>query len=108
MDDIIFEIKDQIYYTGSLAADFFKDVNLSTALLGLGLFYIIFLRRWQLKKIASFFLIIFLLFILMIRIEAFLVTTFGAEGSSISIGIGRTIFLIIAVVVFIYNAAVKE
>ncbi|MBI5872892.1 MAG: hypothetical protein HZB36_01955 [Candidatus Omnitrophica bacterium] len=108
MDSIIFEIKDQLFYTITLAINFFKVINLSTFLLSLGLLYIVVLRKWALKKIGSFFLIIFLLFILMIRTEAYFTTTFGADSSSVSIGVCRTVFLIIAALVFIYYAAIKE
>ncbi|HAJ56203.1 MAG TPA: hypothetical protein DCL35_00345 [Candidatus Omnitrophica bacterium] len=108
MNNIILEIKEQIYQTITLATDFFKGTDLKTLLLSLGLFYIIFLRKWPLKKIGSFFFTTLLLFILMIRTESFLVTRFGTDNSMISIGICRVVFVIVTAVVFIYNAAVKE
>ncbi len=108
MESLILEIKDQLYQTVVLCKDYLKNVNLATALLGLALFYVIFLRRWTFKKIISFFVTIFLLFILLVRIEAFLLTTFGAEGSNIGIGVGRTVFFILVAMVLIYHAAVKE
>jgi MFS superfamily sulfate permease-like transporter len=105
---MILEIKNQIYETIVLCQEYLKNLNWSTVLLVLALLFVFFLRKWELKKILSFFLVILLFFILLVRIEAFLVFTFGAEGSNITVGIGRTIFLIIAAVVFIYHAAIKE
>ncbi len=108
MNEIIFEIKDQIYLTIKLACDFLKDINPSTILLTIAFLYVLFLRKWNAKKIFSFVLIIFLLFILLVRIEALLLANLEAEGANISIGIGRTIFLMAAAAVFIYHAAIKE
>jgi len=45
---------------------------------------------------------------LLVRVEAYLTATFGAESSQTSIGISRTVFLIIASVVLIYNTAIKD
>lgn len=108
MTNIILEIKDQIYETIVLCQDYLKNLNWTTVLMVLALLFVFFLRKWELKKTFSFILVILLLFILLVRIEAFLVFTFGAEGSNITVGIGRTIFLIIAAVVLIYHAAIKE
>lgn len=108
LDKILFEIKDQIYLTIILARDFFKTVNISTILLSLGLVYIVILRRWPLRKILSFFLFLALLFIVLVRLEAFFLASFGAEGSKVSIGISRMVSLILAAVALIYNAAIKE
>jgi len=108
MTKIILEIKNQVYETLVLCQDYLKNLNWSTILLVLALLFVFFLRKWELRKIFSFLLVILLLFILLVRIEAFLVFTFGAEGSNMIVGIGRTIFLIIAAVVLIYHAAIKE
>jgi len=108
MKNIVLEIKNQVYETLTLCQEYVKNLNWSTILLVLALLYVFFLRKWELKKILSFILVILLFFILLVRIEAFLTFTFGAEGSNITIGIGRTIFLIIAAVVFIYHAAIKD
>lgn len=108
MEKILFEIKNQIFETGILISDYLKGVNPSTILLGFALFYAIFMRRWEIKKTISFLVCIFLLFVLLVRIESFLGTTFGAEGSFFSIGVGRTVFLILAAAIFIYNALIKD
>lgn len=108
LDKILFEIKDQIYLTIILAKDFFKTVNISTVLMSLGLVYVVVLRKWPIPKLLSFFLFLGLLFVALIRVEALFLTTFGVEGSKVSIGISRFVFLIIAAVVLIYNALIKE
>ena len=108
MDKIILEIKDQIYETIILCQEYLKNLNWSTVLLILALLFVFFLRKWELKKSFSFVLVILLLFILLVRIEAFLVFSLDIEGSNITVGIGRTIFLIIAAVVLIYHAVIKD
>lgn len=108
MDKIILEINNQIHTTIALAQVFFKNANLSTLLLSAGFLYIIFFRKWPFKKTGSFLLVIFLMFILMLRIEDFLKLTLSREGFDISIGISRTIFFIIATAVFFYLAAIRE
>ncbi len=108
MTNIILEIKNQIYETLVLCQDYLKNLNWTTVLLVLALLFVFFLRRWELKKTFSFLLVILLLFILLVRMEAFLMFTFGADGSDVAVGIGRTIFLIIAAAVLIYHAAIKE
>ena len=108
VDKIILEIKDQIYETIILCQEYLKNLNWSTVLLILALLFVFFLRKWELKKSFSFVLVILLLFILLVRIEAFLVFSLDIEGSNITVGIGRTIFLIIAAVVLIYHAVIKD
>ncbi|OIO36084.1 MAG: hypothetical protein AUJ74_03695 [Candidatus Omnitrophica bacterium CG1_02_44_16] len=108
MENIILEAKNQIYETLTLCQEYLKNLNWSTVLLVFALLFVFFLRKWELKKTFSFLLVILLLFILLVRVEAFLMSAFGAEGSDITIGIGRTVFLIIAAIVLVYHAAIKE
>ena len=108
MKNITLEIKDQIYETLVLCQEYLKILNWTTVLMAFVFLFVFFIRKWELKKTFSFFLVILVLFVLLVRIEAFLMSSFGAEGSSITVGIGRTIFLIIAAVVFIYHAAIKD
>ena len=107
MNDILFEIKNQIYETVILCQQFLKNVNLSTVLFSLGFLYIIFMRKWDFKKILSFFLVLLLLFVLLVRFEMFLTLTQDKETSSLPIAIGRTIFFIVVALVFIYHL-IKE
>lgn len=108
MEKIIFEIKNQIFETICLTQEYFKKLNLVPILLALVLFYIIFLRKWEFKKTISFLFIVFILFIVLVRTEDFLFSTFGAEGSFFSIDVARIVFLFISAIVFIYNATIKE
>jgi len=108
MENIILEAKNQIYETLTLCQEYLKNLNWSTVLLVFALLFVFFLRKWELKKTFSFLFVILLLLILLVRVEAFLMSAFGAEGSDITIGIGRTVFLIIAAIVLVYHAAIKE
>ena len=108
MENIIFDLKNEIYRTMMMCQDYLKTVNWGTTLMILVILYILFLRKWTLKKNLSFMLIMALLFVLLVRSEAFLKATFGAEDSNLAIAVGKIIFLIIAAVVLIYNAAIKE
>ena len=91
-----------------LCISYVKSLNLVTSLVIVALLYIFLLRRWALKKTLSFAFTILVLFIVLVRVEAYLLATFGAEGSNIGIGVVRTVFFVLAAVVLIYNAAVKD
>ncbi len=108
MDKIIFELKNQIYETAILCKNFFKGVNLWTLGFTLTLFFIFFFRRWEFKKTFSFFFTIFALFILLVRLEAFFISTLEAETSNFALSLTRTVAAIVAGAVFFYYAAVKE
>jgi len=108
VDKFFAVIFEQISYTAQLINTFFKGINITTLLLSIAVIYVIFLRKWMLRKIISFSSVLFLFFILLVRVEAYLTATFGAESSQTSIGISRTVFLIIASVVLIYNTAIKD
>lgn len=108
MGQILFEIKNQIYETISMSLAFLKHFNAPTLLLSIGLLYALFLRKWPLKKILSFMLIVLLLFILLVRTEALLPTVCGAENMQMTSGLARTIFMILIGIIIIYNTAIKD
>lgn len=108
MEQIILEIKNQIYETIILCKNFFNGFDMKILIVSIAGFYFIFMRKWEIKKVFSCIFTMLLFFIILVRIEAYLQQTFGAEGSNIAIGIGRIIFLIIAAVVYIYRAAIKD
>ena len=108
MEKIIFEIKSQIYDTIVLLKDYLKHIPLTSLIASIVLLYVIFLRKWTLNKILSFFFVIFLLLVLLVRLEAFLLAMLDHEGSQIGIGIIHILFFIAASVTFLYHAAVKD
>lgn len=91
-----------------LCAAYLKGLHWSTILLTLAFMYVFFLRKWSLKKIASFFVVMLILFITMVRFENFLKLAVGEEGSFFTIGVVRTVFVIVTAIVLLYHAAVKE
>lgn len=105
---IIFEIKNWIYETVVLCTNYLKGFNLMTVFLVFLLLYILVIRKWELKKIIQFFISLILSFVLLVRFENFSFATFGEEGSSFAIGIARIVFIIIAALVFLYYATIKE
>lgn len=108
MDKLTLKIKEFIFDTCVLIADSFKGTNGIVAGALAVLFYIALMRTWTLKKTLSFFFTIFILFIGLIRLEAFLKFSLGAENADIPIGITRVVFLALAAVAYFYQAAVKE
>lgn len=105
---MILEIKNQIYETIILCKNFFSGFDIKILIASIAGFYFIFMRKWEIKKVFSFIFTLLLFFIILVRVEAYLQQTFGAEGSNIGIGIVRIIFMIIAAVVYIYHAAIKD
>jgi hypothetical protein len=108
MNRIIFEIKDQLYETAVLVIEFFKGINPWAAggvLLALTL---VVFRKWMLGKILSFGMTMFLLLVLYVRINHFLITGLSQEASSLNVGVFHTIAVIIAGAIFLYYAAIKE
>jgi len=108
MDKLIAEIIAQIVYTAELLKEFFMTINIINVLMGIGVIYIIFLRKWVFPKILSFFSLLFIMLIILVRVEAYAKSTFGADNSDISIGTARIVYLILAVLILIYNAAIKD
>ncbi|QAT16891.1 hypothetical protein BU251_03660 [Candidatus Velamenicoccus archaeovorus] len=108
MDNIFFELKNQVYETAVLVVAFCKSVNLYIAGGVLLVFYLAVLRKWMPKKILSFCLTISLLFIFYLRIDNLLLTTFSQEASSFSIGVFRTVSIITAGVIFLYYATIRQ
>jgi hypothetical protein len=108
MEKILFEIKDQIYQTITLSCDFLKHLDTATLLLSIGLLYALFLRKWPLRKILSFVLIVLLLFILLVRTETLLTAVGGADNMQMTVGLARTVFIILVGLILIYNTAIKD
>lgn len=108
MDKIIFNIENYIYETLTLCKDFFKRINLTTFLLVLVFLFILFIRKWPFKKTFSCFLTLFLLFVFYVRLAAFLNAALDTETKTFVLPIFGTICIIIAAVVFIYHAAIKQ
>ena len=108
MDKIIFGIENQIYETLVLCKNFFKEINLTTFFLVLAFLFILFIRKWAFKKILSCFLTLFFLLIFYVRLAGFLNTVLDAETKTFVMPILGTISIIIAAVVFIYHAAIKQ
>jgi hypothetical protein len=108
MNKIILNIQNQIRETIGLCMVFFKEINLPTALLVFLLLYIFIIRKWTFKKFLSCFLTMFFLLILYVRVAAFLNTALDPESKNLLLPIAQTVCLIIAAIVFIYHAAVKE
>ena len=108
MDKFIFNIENQIYETLVLCKNFFKEINLITFFLGLVFLYILFIRKWAFKKILSCFLTLFFLLIFYVRLAAYLNAALDAETKTFVMPVLGTISVIIAAVVFIYHAAIKQ
>ena len=108
MEKIIFEIRNQIFVTITLCKDFLQGTNWFFVL-GVGVIsYILFLRHWDFKKLLSFLFVLFLLFILLVRTEAFIKTALKASESFFILGVERGVFGIIAAAVLIYHVAIKD
>jgi Na+-transporting NADH:ubiquinone oxidoreductase subunit NqrB len=108
MDKIFFEIKNQLYETAQLVVEFCKTINPYVAGAVVLALYLLVFRRWMFRKILSFCLTIFLLFVLFVRIDNILLTNFGQDPSSFSVGVFRTVSIIIAGIILLYYAAVKQ
>jgi hypothetical protein len=108
MDNIFFEIKNQLYETAVLVVAFCKTINPYVAGAVFLALYLLVFRKWLFRKILSFCLTIFLLFILFVRINNILVTTLAQDPSSFTVGIFHTVSLIIAGIILLYYAAVKQ
>ena len=108
MDKIIFGIENQIYETLVLCKSFFKEINLTTFFLVLVFLFILFIRKWAFKKTLSCFLTLFFLLIFYVRLAAYLNAVLDTETKTFVIPILGTISIIIAAVVFIYHAAIKQ
>lgn len=108
MDSLLYEINTQFYETIVLAKRYFKDIEFTTIFLSVAFLYILFIRKWTLKKTFSFAIISALLFILFVRLEALAFAFFNPQDGNFLVGLGRTLFFITLGFVFFYYAAVKE
>ncbi len=102
-------IQEQIYSTIVLCVSFFKEINIWLTLGTLACLYIIFMRTWEFRKIGSFFTTWFLLLIAYVRLDALLVTApFSPEGIEMAHMLLRVVSGILAVLIFIYHAAIAQ
>ncbi|MDD5137985.1 MAG: hypothetical protein PHG72_04110 [Candidatus Omnitrophica bacterium] len=108
MNKILFDLKNQIYETAMLVVGFCKNINPYVAGAVFLTLYLVVLRKWMFSKILSFCVTIFLLFIFYIRIENVLLTTFSQDATSFTVGVFRTVSVIIAGIILLYYAAVKQ
>ena len=108
MNKILFEIKSQLYETAVLVVGFCKNINPYVAGAVLLALYLVVFRKWMFNKILSFCLTIFLLFVLYVRMENVLLVTFAQEASSFTVGVFRTVSCIVAGMILLYYAAVKQ
>ncbi|MDD5018855.1 MAG: hypothetical protein PHH75_01605 [Candidatus Omnitrophica bacterium] len=108
MNKIIFEIKNHVYETVILLIDFFKGINLFvTAGILLALYLVVF-RKWLFGKILSFCITILLLLVFYVRINHFLLTELAQDATSFTVGVFRTLSVIVAGAILLYYAAVKQ
>jgi hypothetical protein len=108
MADIIFQIKNQIYETVVLSIAFFKKLNYITVgavVLALAVF---FFRRWEFRRIISFFVSMLVLIIIYVRLEALFLASFSPDASSLGVIILRIVSAFIAGAIFLYHAAVVQ
>ncbi|MFH0877598.1 MAG: hypothetical protein V1863_05175 [Candidatus Omnitrophota bacterium] len=108
MDNFVFALKDQIYQTIVLMEKFLKTVHWPQVGFIVATAFILVMRHWPLRKIFSFFLTCLIFLILLVRIEASIITRFGQEGSTYGVLVGRFVYMALAAVIFIYHAAIKE
>jgi len=108
MDQIIFEAKNFLYTTIVLAKKFVQNVGIINIIVFLLILYVVFLRKWTFKKTSSFLAALFLLFIFYLRLNNSLSVFFGAEDAQFVIAILNIATLVLAVIILIYYAAVKE
>ncbi len=108
MDKIIFEIKDQIYKTAVMCKDYVKDINPLVLGLVLLIIFVLLLHRWEFRKTFAFAATIFILFIILVRSEAFFLSWLEPETGRFIASLTRTVSVIVAGAVFLYFAAVKE
>lgn len=108
MDNLIFAIKNQVYETAILLAEFCKKINPLYALVVFLVMYLIFFRKWTLRSVLSFCLTMFLLFLIYVRIDSVLATKVSDETAYLGIGIFRVISGIVFITVVMYYSFIKE
>jgi hypothetical protein len=107
MNDLFFEIKNFVYETGVMCLEYLRRMPKPTAILGLAVIILLFLRRMSVRKIFSFLVAAILLFVVLVRLETILTARFGEEASQIGIAVTRTVFVIMAGVILLYHS-IKE
>jgi hypothetical protein len=108
MDDVIFQIKNQIYETITLCSAFFKKINWLTiiaVLVGLTFF---FFRKWEFKRILSFFYSLFLLMIVYVRLEDLFMKSFALDAADLGVNILRVVSTFIIAAIFLYHNSIVQ
>lgn len=108
MNNFLIEINSQIFQTIKLAKVYFKNIEFSTIFLSIAFLYILFMRKWRLKKTASFLLLCGLMFILFVRLQALLMTLTVQGEDNFLLGLGQTLFFITLGFIFLYYAVKEE
>ena len=108
MDSFFFGIKNQIYETAVLVVAFFKQVNPLLGIGGLVALYIFIFRKWAFSKVVSFVLTVSVLLLVYIRLDHFLLATLSQEAANFTVGIFRTLSVIVAGAILLYYSAVKQ
>ncbi|MFH1690961.1 MAG: hypothetical protein ABIC68_00105 [Candidatus Omnitrophota bacterium] len=108
MEQLILEIKTQIYDTFILCKNYLGNLDLKVVGVSIVLFYFLLMRKWEAKKTFSFTFLALLLFVILVRLENSLLLKFGAEGSHMGIGVSRIVFFVIIAIIYIYQVALKD
>ncbi|MFA5038773.1 MAG: hypothetical protein WC732_03745 [Candidatus Omnitrophota bacterium] len=107
MDNISFEIKNQLYLTVVQLVDFFKGANLLYAGIVVLALYVLFLRNWTFPRIFSFSLTFILLFVLFVRLDHLLLTKLSQDAAYYGVGVFRILSIVVAAAILLYYSVIK-
>jgi hypothetical protein len=108
MDNLGFEIKNQIYETIALFSAFLKKFNWLTVITIIVALTFFCFRKWEFRRIFSFCYSLFLIAIVYVRLEDLFLRSFAPDAADLGVNILRFVAVFMTGAVFLYHNSVVQ